>query len=84
MPTATIPNRIHQRTEFTYPPRVFNTKIGELMHEQGFTDPWLGNLLGVTPTTANRIKNGCDLKLSHAVKIAAYFKLSVESLWTSM
>lgn len=65
-----------------YPPRVFDTKLGELMAKYDLTDNWLAMFLGVTPTTANRIKNGIDLKLTHALKISSHFKISVERLWT--
>jgi DNA-binding XRE family transcriptional regulator len=71
----------NKRSADTYPPRIYETKLCELMGKFELTDNWLAMLLGVTPTTANRIKNGVDLKLSHALKISAHFKIPVEKLW---
>lgn len=64
-----------------YPQRIFKTKLSQLMSDGKKNDNWLALFLGVTPTTANRIKNGIDLKLSHALKISKHFNISVEELW---
>lgn len=70
------------RTE--YPPRIFTPPtLREKMERKKLTRKWLAAFLGITPLTMARIEKGCDLKLSHALKLSQLFKCPVEELWTA-
>jgi DNA-binding XRE family transcriptional regulator len=70
--------------EAKYPPRLFHSRLPQLLAERGHDDYWLAHFLQVTPVTANRIKNGRDVKLSYALRLAAYFKVSIENIWAPL
>ena len=65
----------------TYPPRIFRTRLDELITEHQLDDAWLAEFLGVVPITARRIREGKDLKLSEAIKLAKFFHEPIEKIW---
>jgi hypothetical protein len=69
------------RTSAYYPPRVFHTKLDELLTERHLDDAWLCRFLNVVPITAKRIRQGTDLRLSDALRLARHLKVPVETIW---
>lgn len=68
-----------------YPPQVFkSTQLISRMQELGKDEVWLIQLLRISHITARRILRGCDLKLSHAVKIAHELDIEVDALWVPL
>lgn len=67
-----------------YPPRVFKVKFGNDQEDAKLviTPDDVARLLRITPVTARRIVEGCDLKLSDAFKIANRLGLTIEDLWS--
>lgn len=59
----------------------FKTKVRRLRLAKNMKQVEMSSALGVTPATLIRIERGADLKLSHAMKIAAVLEQPVESLW---
>jgi plasmid maintenance system antidote protein VapI len=62
-----------------YPPTVLKTKLKEHFDRQTVC-----KILGITPLTASRIMRGCDLKLSHALKLSKYLGVSLTDLWEAL
>jgi predicted transcriptional regulator len=64
-----------------YPPRIYSCKVRELREAKQITLHTLAAELGVTPLTMTRVEEGCDLKLSNALRLCEILETTIIDCW---